>query len=409
MSYQAPILVVSSEQQSSLPAALSEAKLFPVIESDWTDVREAVERLQPAAVVVEGGSGKSFELLAAQLAAIEPYVPLIAVDPADRTLGNAIRFSSLDRRPERLGARLRAALRVRALHATILRRLASASEAPVLPETDPLQDATVLLIGRGAAYPALSVALGERLGVVGALSIEAAARHLNVRDLDGIVLADGFSPRVVEAFLTVLSEDARFRNLPIIVTIPGPAPAQDLPNFEPASGEPDRVAADALPLIRQHAFEARLGRTLKSLDAGGLLDPRTGLLTMIAFERDFATAVYQTQSRGGALSVARFELNTPDPRILFDTARIVSRLMRRIDFGVLQADNSIVVVFAETNLRSANAIARRFSSVLKQTSHSAKRESRIDPDVTLATLRPDDSARSILARLLQQDMRRAAS
>ena len=32
--------------------------------------------------------------------------------------------------------------------------------------------ATVLLIGRGAAYPALSVAFGERVGVVGALSIE---------------------------------------------------------------------------------------------------------------------------------------------------------------------------------------------------------------------------------------------
>ena len=48
----------------------------------------------------------------------------------------------------------------------------------------------MLLIGRGAAYPALSVALGERMGVVGALSIEAAARHLNLRDLDGIVLAE---------------------------------------------------------------------------------------------------------------------------------------------------------------------------------------------------------------------------
>ena len=43
--------------------------------------------------------------------------------------------------------------------------------APVLP----IDDATVLLIGRGAGYPALSVALGEQMGVVGALSIEAAA------------------------------------------------------------------------------------------------------------------------------------------------------------------------------------------------------------------------------------------
>ena len=67
----------------------------------------------------------------------------------------------------------------------------------------------MLLIGRGAAYPALSVSLGERMGVVGALSIEAAAKHLNVRDIDGIVLGEGFSPRVMDAFLTVLAEDAR--------------------------------------------------------------------------------------------------------------------------------------------------------------------------------------------------------
>ena len=77
----------------------------------------------------------------------------------------------------------------------------------------------MLLIGRGASYPALSVSLGERIGVVGALSIEAAAQHLNVRDIDGIVLGEGFSARVVDAFLTVLAEDARFRNLPVVLTV----------------------------------------------------------------------------------------------------------------------------------------------------------------------------------------------
>ena len=90
----------------------------------------------------------------------------------------------------------------------------------------------MLLIGRGAAYPALSVSLGERMGVVGALSIEAAAKHLNARDIDGIVLGEGFSARVVDAFLTVLAEDTRFRNLPVVVTSDGLTPAYDLPNLE---------------------------------------------------------------------------------------------------------------------------------------------------------------------------------
>ena len=54
---------------------------------------------------------------------------------------------------ERLIARLRSALRVRALHATVLRRIElsprTAATLPTLPVGDPLDDATVLIAGRG--------------------------------------------------------------------------------------------------------------------------------------------------------------------------------------------------------------------------------------------------------------------
>jgi hypothetical protein len=245
------------------------------------------------------------------------------------------------------------------------------------------------------------------MGIVGALSIEAAAKHLNTRDIDGIVLGEGFSARVEDAFLTVLAEDTRFRNLPVVVTSEGLAPAYDLPNLEIITGEPARVAANALPLIRQHAFEAHLGRTLRSIDAGGLLDPRTGLLRPAAFNRDFATAVYQTLSHGGGLSVARFAFDASHPRAQLDGARILSRLLRQIDFGAAQDDASVIVVFAETDLRTAHMIARRLSSVMRYTSHG-KRDNRSEPVVTLATLLPSDSATSLLARLYDES-RRAAS
>ena len=65
------------------------------------------------------------------------------------------------------------------------------------------------------------------------------------RDIDGIVLGEGFSARVVDAFLTVLAEDARFRNLPVVVTSDALAPAYDLPNLEILTGEPAHVAANA--------------------------------------------------------------------------------------------------------------------------------------------------------------------
>jgi hypothetical protein len=305
-------------------------------------------------------------------------------------------------------ARVRAALRVRSLHSTVMRRLDEDRAAPpTLAETDPARDATVLLIGRGACYPALSVSLGQRMGVVGALSIEAAAKHLNTRDLDGIVLGEGFSSLVEDAFLTVLSEDARFRNLPVVVTSDGLAPTYDLPNLEMISADPERIASSALPLIRQHAFESYLGRTLRSIDAGGLLDARTGLLTSAAFNRNFATAVYQTLSQGGGLSVARFAFDAGHPRAQLDGARILSRLMRQMDFGAAQEDGSVIVAFAETDLRTAHMIARRLSSVMRHTSHG-KREPRSEPVVTVASLLPSDSAKSLLARLREEAQRVAS-
>ena len=409
MSQQGPIIVVSTAKRPPFARALDEAKLFPVIDTSWDDASRAVAQLAPAAVLVASEAVEpGLNALASQIAAAKPYLPLIAVDPAGPLPDNAIPFAQSGGHFDRLLARLRAALRVRTLHATVLRRLDGDPAArAALDDTDPARDATVLLIGRGASYPSLSVSLGERMGVVGALSLEAAAKHLNVRDIDGIVLGEGFTARVEDAFLTVLAEDARFRNLPVVLTSGALAPAYDLPNLEIITGESALVAANTLPLVRQHAFETHLGRMLKSMEAGGLLDPGTGLLTPAAFNRDFVTAVSQTLSHGGGLSVARFAFDAGHPRAQRDGARILSRLMRQMDFGAAQDDGSVIVVFAETDLRTAHAIARRLSSVMRHTSHG-KHDTRSEPAVTVATLSPSDTAKSLLARLTEE-ARRVAS
>ncbi len=410
MSQQGPLIVVSTAGRPSFASTIDDAKLFPMIDAGWADASRAVEQLHPAAVLVAmaGTAQPGLQALAKQIAAQRPYLPLITVDPTTSLPDNAIPFSQSSGNFDRLTARLRASLRVRALDITVMRRLDAEQLARTIPsDFDPTRDATVLLIGRGAAYPALSVSLGERIGVVGALSIEAAAKHLNTRDIDGIVLGEGFSPRVVDAFLTVLTEDARFRNLPVVMTSDALAPAYDLPNLEIISGEPAHIAANALPLIRQHAFEAHLTRTLRSIDAEGLLDVRTGLLTPAAFNRDFAAAVYQTLSRGGGLSLARFAFDPAHARAQLDGARIISRLMRQMDFGAAQDDGSVIVAFADTDLRTGHMIARRLSSVMRHTSHG-KRDARSEPVVTVATMLPNDTAKSLLARLTDE-ARRAAS
>jgi len=411
MSQQQGLIIVVADDKSPAFAAVLSAAMFPVIETGWAEASRAIVQLRPAAVIASSSEGvpDKVDALARQIGGVQPYLPLIVIDPKTMLPETAIPFSQARGNWDRLAPRLRAALRLRTLHATVLRRLNDqATMKPAIAEIEPVRDATVLLVGRGAAYPVLSVALGERMGIVGALSIEAAAKHLSTRDIDGIVLGEGFTDRVVEAFLTVLSEDPRFRNLPVIAALEGLAPAYDLPNLEVMSGDPAYVAANALPLIRQHAFEAHLSRTLRSIDAGGLLDPMTGLLTAAAFDRDFATAVRQTLANGGGLSVARFAFDPANSRAKFDGARLLSKLLRQMDFGALCDDGSALAVFAETDLRTAQAIARRLSSVMRHTAYDSSDRRRQEPVVSVATLEPSDTPQSLLARL-DDGRRRAAS
>src|SRR6185295_8506992 len=172
----------------------------------------------------------------------------------------------------RLVPRLRAALRVRALHATVLRRaeeLATRTDVPDMPAHDPLEDATVLVAGRGRNYPALTVAIGERMGLIGALAIETAQSYLNAREVDGIVIGDGFNRAVVDDFLNELGADPRWRDLPVIAPRGSAIDAERLPNADQFSGEPEAVAARIVPFARMHAFAARLRRVSASLDQKG--------------------------------------------------------------------------------------------------------------------------------------------
>jgi hypothetical protein len=52
-------------------------------------------------------------------------------------------------------------------------------------------------------------------------------------------------------------------------------------------------------------------------------------------------------------------------------------------------------------------IARRLSAVMRHTSHG-KRDTRAEPAVTVATLMPNDSAKSLLARLYDHPQRAAS-
>lgn len=407
MSLQGPIVVVADKPDARLVQALTDAGAFPVVESKWANAANAVTSIKPGAVVLaetDAPEGPAAQKLADRIGSNEFYLPVVARTGAERmpALPGALAVDA-DAPSTALIARLSSALRMRSLHTTVLGRaqtlLHERDIIAEVPAGDPLEDATVLVVGRGRMHPALSVAVGERMGVVGAMSVELAARCLGAREFDGVVIGDGLSPKMVVALLELLGKDARFRDLPIALLGPEEH-IEELPNLVHAR-DPLLLVERVIPLVRQRAFEARLKRLLASIDSKGMLDPRTGLLSVDAFGHDLTQAIDHANERGSGLSVARFSFDASvDLRTSLNAARLVAQLKRASDFACRQDDGSIVAAFAGSNLRSAHVVARRLASVIKHTLLQAGRPTgAAQTDVTLATLKPGDTVLTLMARV----------
>jgi GGDEF domain-containing protein len=417
MALQGPFVVVADSPAPDVVEALRAAGAFPIIETAWADALDAIASVEPEAVVLaepcadrERADEYARALTKRLNTAGGPFTPVIARMHEDgpAPVPHALAISA-SVPAARIARRLGAASRIRALHGTVLRRMDTLSShgepLPEMPTNDALEEATVLVAGRGRNYPELAVAVGERVGLVGALSVESAARALNARDIDGMIIGDGFGPRIIEALLTVLAEDTRFRDLPVAVLGGHPGVIEQffpqLANLDRLTGGSARLVERFLPFVRLHAFGERQRRILKSLDAKGMIDPNTGLLAHDAFWRDLNRAVGDAEKRGIGLSIARFSFARSDRRVSLDAARLVSRLMRQVDFACREADDSIFAVFTETDLRAAHVIARRIASVLKHTMLAPDRKRPgVDTAVTLATLKPTDSVDTLIARVV---------
>ena len=404
-----PIVVVAENSAADTVEALGTAGAFPIVEANWADARAAIEEIQPSALVLAEPdpppNPRLAQVLTSRIEAMGLLMPVLARLHDDGAVPVPYALPVAVKDPmSRLIDRLRSALRIRNLHATVLRRSVTPGQPArdcVVPLHGSLDHATVLCVGRGRFYPALAVAVGERVGLIGAMSVETAARFLNSRDIEGIVVGDGFGPRVVEALLTVLAEDARFRDLPVGVLGGQNVSDGRLPNLIQVDRDPDRLVERLLPFVRLQAFEGQLKRLLKSLETDGTLDPATGLFARAAFWNDLERAVKDAESNGGCLSVARFSFEeTSDGRAHLDAARLFSRLVRNIDFACQEQDGSILAAFTETDLRSAHVVARRIASVLKHTMLSPDHDrNAIRPTVTLATLKPTDNLSTLVARV----------
>ena len=410
MSLQGPILIVANKPARGLAQAFTDAGAFPIVEASWAGAATAAAEIRPAAVVLtepDAADHAAAAALAHHVAKAIPFVPMVMRVRDDMAPAPAGALPVSAEAPvEQLIARVSAALRLRTLHSTVIGRAKTLKDErnieAELPAGDPVDDATVLLIGRGRHHPTLSVAVGERMGVIGALSIDQGGGCLKAREVDGIIIGDGLPAGSVGAFLTVLTEDSRFRDLPVAM-LGADFDVEKLPNFVRAR-DPLILLERAVPLVRMRALETALKRLLKSIECKGMIDAQTGLFNARAFGEALGRAIEDSGERGGRLSLARFAFDDPiDRRTSMDAARLVSRMVRDADFACRQDDGSILFAFGDTDLRDAHVAARRLASVLKHTMLRPDRERPgVSPSVTLATLKPADTMHTLLARVMPQ-------
>jgi len=405
-----PVVVVAEIPATDFIDVLAKAGAFPIAQTRWADVPAAIGETQPVALAIaDRQTIPSSRQVDAAIECIEtrggPVMPVIALVDSSSTpaIPGALPIA-IDDSAERVIARLHSALRIRTLHAAVLRRsLAAGAKKPVAAFVPPdlLEESTVLCVARGGSYPALSLPIARRASLIGALSIDTAARYLNARDVDGVVIGDGLGPGVVEALLILLADNPRFRDLPVGVLNNAAADDERLPNLVHVDADPARLVERILPFVRLHAFESQLARALKALESEGAIEPNTGLFAAQAFWRNLERAVRESEKKNSALSVARFTFEgLADRRAHVDAARLFSRLVRNTDFACQEQDGSILAAFTKTDLRSAHLLARRIGGVLRQTMLSPGGDRRaIKPTITLAALKPRDDLGTLVARL----------
>src|SRR5437763_17113489 len=123
MALSGPVLVIADEA-NEVCEALTRGGNLPMREATRSEAVAAIAKAKPSAVVLAGCSAEIAKPVAAKLAKIDgPLIPMLAVihDSDAPMFANALPIPS-EGVATRLVPRLRAALRVRALHATILRR-----------------------------------------------------------------------------------------------------------------------------------------------------------------------------------------------------------------------------------------------------------------------------------------------
>ena len=129
-----PIVVVAENPAAEAVEALGNAGAFPIVEASWADARAAIDEIQPSALLLAEPAPppdpRLAQVLTGRIEAMSLLMPVLARLGDDGTVPIPYALAVSVKEPmSRLIDRLRSALRVRSLHATVLRRLRSGRAA----------------------------------------------------------------------------------------------------------------------------------------------------------------------------------------------------------------------------------------------------------------------------------------
>jgi len=105
------------------------------------------------------------------------------------------------------------------------------------------------------------------------------------------------------------------------------------------------------------------------------------------------------------LSVARFSFDRGlDDRASLDVARLMSRLIRNIDFATRDEEGAILAAFTQTDLRNTHVTVRRLATSLKRMVLAPQGEESPAVNVTIATLKAGDTLGTLMMRVIGSRM-----
>jgi PleD family two-component response regulator len=90
-----------------------------------------------------------------------------------------------------------------------------------------------------------------------------------------------------------------------------------------------------------------------------------------------------------------------DQRAVKDAGRLLTRLIRSVDFACRDEDGALLIAFTQTDLRGAHVIARRIAGAVKNALMAPNSaHAKVTAAVTLATLKTGDTLDTLMLRVM---------